>query len=96
VILPGDDAAHGFRTEYYGDVDFKGPVVLNRTEPVIDHNQYASITLAHEHGIPDRHFSVRWTAKLVAPETGSYVLTFTGAGSFRVFVAGKKLIEYTG
>jgi len=31
VILPGDDAAHGFRTEYYGDVDFKGPVVLNRT-----------------------------------------------------------------
>jgi len=42
--------------------------------------------------VPD-NFSVRWTGKLTAPESGKYILGAAGNGGLRVLVDGRLLVE---
>ena len=39
------------------------------------------------------NYSVRWTGVLVAPQTGNYLIGFTGEDGYRLWLDGKVLVE---
>jgi len=90
IQQPDDKDAHGFRAEYFNNMDLEGTPALVRLENQIDIEHSGSPAP----GIPNTHFSVRWTGKLVAPTNGTYVFSFTGDDGFRVFLDGKPLIDH--
>lgn len=89
VTLPDDPSAHGFHAEYFRNPNLSGKPALVRTD--------SEINLEGEDapapGIRPGQFSVRWTANLSVPTTGSYDLSFTGDDGFRVFLDDKPLME---
>jgi len=89
VTVPDDGTVHGFRAEYYKNPDLAGPPALVRVDQSID----LEAPNAPAPGFPTTDFSVRWTAKLVVPASGNYLLTFTGDDGYRVFLDGKTLID---
>lgn len=89
VTVPDDGTVHGFRAEYYKNPDLAGPPALVRVDQSVD----LEAPNAPAPGFPTTDFSVRWTARLVAPASGNYVLTFTGDDGYRVFLDGKVLID---
>jgi beta-glucosidase len=89
VTLTNNAKAHGFRAEYFKNVDLSGQPALVRTDKEINLEDKG----APAPGISRNTFSVRWTANLSVPETGFYVLVFTGNDGFRVFVDDKKVID---
>ena len=90
VTLTNDPNTHGFRAEYFRNMTLSGEPSLVRTDKEIDLQDRATPAP----GIPRNQFSVRWTANLSVPETGSYVLVFTGNDGFRVFIDDKKIIDH--
>src|SRR5262249_42688895 len=85
-----DDAAPpvpGLRAEYFaGYMD----LALDRVEPALDHDWGNA---APDPAVGQTDFSVRWTAQMVAPATGSYqIITDTDDG-VRVFVGDRMVID---
>jgi beta-glucosidase len=94
-LVPGSairqaDGSAGFRAEYFKNMDLQGQPELTRTEDRI--NLVSPDSPAP--GMPTSQFSVRWTGKLVAPESGAYTLSFTGDDGYRVFLDDKPLIDH--
>jgi beta-glucosidase len=83
------DSTNGFRAEYFKNTELQGTPELTRTEDKISLDSAAALPP----GIPDNHFSVRWSGSLVAPESGTYTFSFTGDDGFRLFLDGKPLIN---
>jgi beta-glucosidase len=89
VTLPNDSATHGFRAEYFRNINLSGEPALVRTVKEINLEENGGPAP----GISARAFSVRWTANLSVPQAGPYVLAFTGDDGFRVFLDDKQLID---
>jgi beta-glucosidase len=89
VTLPDNASVHGFRAEYFKNIDLQGDPALVRTENQIDLEDNTSPAA----GISQAHFSARWTANLSVSASGPYVIAFTGDDGFRVFLDGKPVIE---
>ena len=81
----------GLKGEYFGNREWKGEPVLVRADEQVNFN-WGSLSPAPER-VPADNFSVRWTGKLVAPETGKYLLGFAGNGGARVLLDGKPIVE---
>lgn len=90
VLTPDGSGTHGFKAEYFKNRDLNGQPALVRVDDTIN---LRSPQLP-EPGFPRNNFSARWTGKLVAPATGSYVFTLTGDDGFRIFLDGKKIIDH--
>ena len=80
----------GLKAEYFNNQELRGPAVTVRTDPDIDfdwgrYNPTPQLT--------GNHFSVRWTGKLRAPETGKYTLGFTADDGARLYLDGKLLVD---
>ena len=84
------DKTNGFRAEYFKNQDLQDQPEFARTEDRID----IEPSVLPAPGFPNSHFSVRWTGTLVALATGEYRFSFTGDDGFRVFLAGKPLIDH--
>ncbi len=79
----------GMKGEYFDNMNLKGKPVLTRIDSMIDFNfGYNSPA----QGIPVDKFSVRWTGKIIPPDTIHYIGTSTDDGS-RLYVDGKLLID---
>lgn len=89
VTLPGDASRNGFRAEYFKNATLKGEPALVRTENEINLSDESQ----PPQGIPRKTFSVRWTANLSVPKSGSYDLSFTGDDGYRVFLDDKQLLN---
>ena len=89
VTLPDNPSAHGFRGEYFKNRNLKGEPTLVRTDNEINLDGSS----APAPGFPRVDFSIRWTANLTVPKTGSYKLAFTGDDGFRVFVDNEQIID---
>jgi len=83
-------ALPGLRAEYFANREWKGEPVLTRFDERVDFDWGE---LAPAHGVPADNFSVRWTGRLVAPESGKYLLGFVGNGGARLLLDGKPLVE---
>ena len=99
-FLPED--THGIKGEYFNNRDLEGKSVLIRTEKSIDFDWgYGN---GHddpgEMGSPDstivhkNHWSARWTGKFKSPGDGWYEIGVAADNGVRLFLDGKKIIDY--
>jgi beta-glucosidase len=80
----------GLHAEYFNNHELKGGPVLTRTDQSIDFDWGA---MAPGTGVPENNFSVRWTGKLTAPDSGSYSIGIAGNGGMRVVIDGQTVVE---
>jgi beta-glucosidase len=85
-----EGALTNLRAEYFNNRELKGPPALVRNDQQINFN-WGSLSPAKEVG--EDNFSVRWTGKLTAPETGRYSLGWRSNGGVRVFLDDQLVIE---
>lgn len=80
----------GFQAEYFNNIDLSGKPVLTRVDREINFRW----TLYSPH--PDINYdfySVRWSGKLKAPETGKFKIGIEGNDGYRLYLDGKLLID---
>jgi len=80
----------GLRAEYFNNHDLKGEPALVRTDSQVNFDWGA---MSAAPGIPEDNFSVRWTGKLKAPESGKYTIGIAGNGGMRLVIDGQTVIE---
>ena len=98
VFLPVEEAVlsngstPGLKGEYFNNSEFKGEPALVRNDPTVDFNWGPQ---RPANGVNEDNFSVRWTGKLTATETGRYTLGWRSNGPIRIFVDGALYLEET-
>ncbi len=80
----------GLKAEYFNNREFKGEPALVRTDAQVDFN-WASVSPAK--GVNEDNFSVRWTGKVTAGDSGKYTLGWRSNGPVRIYVDGNLYIE---
>ena len=80
----------GLRAEYFANREWKGEPALARVDERVDFDWGER---APAPGVPADNFSVRWTGKLVAPESGKYLVGFVGNGGASLSLDGKPVVE---
>jgi beta-glucosidase len=90
LTVSGPGSAKGLKGEYFNNRELKGEPALVRTDEEVNFDWLAFSPAAQV--VPD-NFSVRWTGKLIAPESGKYILGAAGNGGLRVVIDGKLLVE---
>jgi len=80
----------GLRAEYFNNRELKGEPVLVRTDAQVNFDWGA---MSPAQGIGEDNFSVRWTGKLQAPESGKYSIGIAGNGGMRLVVDGQTVVE---
>jgi beta-glucosidase len=86
---PGGSPA-GLKGEYFDNRELKGEPALVRTDAQLSFNWGATSPATQ---LPADNFSVRWTGRLMPPESGKYLFGFAGNGGVRVLLDGKPLVE---
>jgi outer membrane protein OmpA-like peptidoglycan-associated protein len=83
-------AQDGLIGEYYNGTNFDNKV-MTRTDPKIEFGWWQS---SPQNGVVDReYYSVRWTGKLLAPETGKYLFSAKVDDGIRLWVNNVPLIN---
>jgi hypothetical protein len=83
--------APGFNAEYFADENLQKSVAKHHDDK-IDFYWGESPPIA---GVPSGdHWSARWTGSFTAPKTGAYRFSAAADDGVRVFVDGKKIIDY--
>ena len=80
----------GVKAEYFNNTELRGPATTVRTDQRIDFNwgRYQPTPQLNENS-----FSVRWTGKLIPPESGKYNLGFTADDGARLYLDGQLLVD---
>jgi outer membrane protein OmpA-like peptidoglycan-associated protein len=89
---PIDIASHegdGFKAEYYNGPNFNEKV-LTRVDKKID---FFLIHRSPAEGVDAAYFSVRWTGKFYAPNTGSYTFNFVADDGVRMWINNQLIID---
>jgi len=79
----------GMRGEYFDNMNLSGKPVLTRVDSVVNFNFG---TGSPAPGLPVDHFSIRWTGKIIPPDTIHRIGISTDDGG-RLYVDGKLLIQ---
>ena len=82
-------AGTGLKGDYYNNLDF-GSLKVSRTDPTVNFNW--------AYGSPDPSmgpdtFSVRWTGKLLAPETAAYQFSTLDCNGARLWINGVQVLN---
>ncbi len=85
----GGGAGTGLTGAYYPNMDFSGVPVLTRTEAV----DFDWSTGSPGPGVPVDQFSVRWTGKLVVPNSGTYLFQTESDDGVTLWVNGVRIIN---
>ena len=88
--LEGD----GLTAQYFNNPELDGEPVLERVEPKIDFN--FNDQQSPDKKVPRDNFSIRWTGKLLPPQTGTYVLVFDSDDGVRVWQGETLLLDQWG
>jgi beta-glucosidase len=86
------NGAKGLKGEYFNNRDLSGEPVLMRQDEQIDFN-WGSLNPADK--VNADNFSIRWTGKITAPDTGKYSMGVWGNGAFKLYLDGKPIVEDT-
>jgi len=82
---------HGLKGEYFANSNLEGDPTLVRVDPQV-HFWWWTASPAPQ--LPAGNFSIRWTGKLLPPETRTYELYLRiGGGSVRLWIDGRLLID---
>ena len=95
LFVPNDaQNRNGVMAEYFNNTKLEGKPVLTKVDATID--------FEWGEGVPDpfiniNEFSVRWTAKLIAPQTGKFKIGMSIDDGARLYIDDKLIIdEWTG
>ena len=80
----------GLRAEYFNNRELKGTPVLVRNDAQVNFEWGA---MSPAPGVPEDNFSVRWTGKLQAPESGTYQIGIAGNGGMRLVIDNQTVVE---
>jgi len=80
---------HGLKADYFSNMTLEGSPVMSRVDAAVDFSWGDSGVSPQ---LPNK-YSVRWTGVLVPPESGDYLLGFTGEDGFRASLDGAPLVE---
>ncbi|MEQ1644251.1 MAG: glycoside hydrolase family 3 C-terminal domain-containing protein [Pyrinomonadaceae bacterium] len=80
----------GLRGEYFDNANLSGEPNLVRTDERVDFN-WGSLSPAT--GIKPDGFSVRWTGRITATDTGKATVGGRGNGPLRIWIDGKLVLE---
>lgn len=83
-------ALSGLRAEYFNNRELKGDPALVRNDSQVNFDWGA---MSPATGVNEDNFSVRWTGKLQAPESGKYTIGIAGNGGMRLVVDGQTVVE---
>ncbi len=78
------------RGEYFPNRDLSGTPKVVRADPKID---YVWTNATPAPGLPMTDFSVRWTGKLIPPQTGRCTVTLTSDDGARLWLNGDLVID---
>ncbi len=84
------EAFSNLKGEYFNNQDLSGQPTATRNDANLNYI-WGNSTLPK--GVIENNFSVRWTGKITAPETGKYELGWRGRGFVKVFVDNKIVLE---
>lgn len=79
----------GMTGEYFDNMDLAGEPVLTRIDSIIDFSWGGSPAP----GVPENQFSVRWTGKIIPPETRIYSLGTRTDDGTRLYLNNRLLFE---
>ena len=79
----------GMKGEYFNNMNLSGKPVLTRIDPIVDFS-FGSNSAAKE--VPEDQFSVRWTGKIIPPDTIYHIGTSCDDGA-RLYLDGKLVID---
>ena len=79
-----------WKAEYWNNPIFREEPVFTFDEEAIDHVWSGNPPVP---GMSKFGFAVRWTGKVVAPRTGTYLMTARSDDGMRVLVDGRKIID---
>lgn len=85
-----EPGARGLRGEYFDNPNLSGEPVVVRIDEEINFDWGLG---SPDPRVPHDEFSVRWTGKLVPPETGVYEICLTTDDGARLWLDGKLLID---
>ncbi|MDQ3800531.1 MAG: glycoside hydrolase family 3 C-terminal domain-containing protein, partial [Acidobacteriota bacterium] len=85
-----ETAFSDLKGEYFNNRELKGEPALVRRDAQIAFN-WGAVSPAKE--VSENDFSVRWTAKLSAPESGKYQFGWRGNGGVRIFLDNQLVVD---
>ncbi|MCB0653353.1 MAG: glycoside hydrolase family 3 C-terminal domain-containing protein [Saprospiraceae bacterium] len=83
--------ASGLQAEYFNNITLEGTPVLTRIDPNI--NFRWTLFSPDQEKINYDWYSVRWTGKLLASETGNFKIGLKGDDGYRLFINEKLIID---
>jgi beta-glucosidase len=89
LYTDGSRHTHGLKAAYFSNTTLEGSPALERTDKSVDFAwgfSGVSPQLA-------KNYSARWTGVLVPPETGDYLIGFTGQDGYRLWLDGNPIAE---
>jgi beta-glucosidase len=89
-LIPSQGSGHGLFGQYFDNKNFEGTPSISRVDDIINFTWLNDTPVTGKMADP---FSVRWTGKLKAPKTGSYVLSLIAKNDFKFYFDGEKKAE---
>lgn len=90
-LLHTPDGRPGLQAEYFANQNLEGDPAVRRIDPNVDFYWADNAPMP---GIPQEHFSVRWSGTIgPLPSTGRYELTSIADDGVRVYLDGKAVID---
>ncbi|MDP4129168.1 MAG: glycoside hydrolase family 3 C-terminal domain-containing protein [Bacteroidota bacterium] len=80
----------GLKAEYFNNISLTGDPVLTRVDKKINFSWTLSST---DERINHDFYSIRWTGKLKAPESGTYNIGLDGNDGYRLFIDHELVID---
>jgi beta-glucosidase len=96
VLTPESGSGHGLTAAYYKSGDRTGQPVLTRVDATVDFHQLPAAELGQQipsFSAPTLSWSARWTGTLLPPATGDYVFSLHGAGTARLTLTDRTVVE---
>ncbi|MFR9567008.1 MAG: glycoside hydrolase family 3 N-terminal domain-containing protein, partial [Rikenellaceae bacterium] len=85
----------GLDATYFSDDNFGG-TKANKIDPKVDFRWYnVPDIIERDDSKPNKKFSVKWSGKIVAPETRKYGFELNSVGNATLYINKKKLIDIT-
>jgi len=84
------DGQPGLKGEYFDNVDLAGAPVSTNQDATVEFNWSATPPA----GLSHDNYSVRWSGTLTAPQDGDYTLGARGDDGYRLYVNGRKVVDY--
>ncbi|HEX7574032.1 MAG TPA: glycoside hydrolase family 3 C-terminal domain-containing protein [Bacteroidota bacterium] len=83
----------GLEGEYFANQEFRGVPALTRIDRQVNFDWGGD---APAGGLPQDHFSVRWTGSIVPPETGDFEISIRSDDGSRLYINGELFIDNWG